>query len=244
MEFTPEWIWAIVSCGATMALCIVIHMRVLVDEAVAVISLMLFAVWGAAAGVLTFKSPYGNPGNSYYAIWMGFVARPVRWNRGCNGRLWLRCSRLQRSCGKDLGFVSRARKREFGHQGSRRQGPPGWPHWLCLWLMCFAAELANESLAVRAVVGRVLQDGLAGSACGSCALFPASPLRAFGDELGVRAPVGFGDPAGFAADGNDENIAKLTSWQIIGMCLQEGLAGSAGGACALYKACLPAGVWP
>ena len=169
---------------------------------------------------------------------------PVRWNRGCNGRLWLRCSRLQRSCGEDLGFVSRARKREFGHQGSRRQGPPGWPRWLCLWLMCFAAELANESLAVRAVVGRVLQDGLAGSACGSGALFPASPLRAFGDELGVRAPVGFGDPAGFAADGNYENIAKLTSWQIIGMCLQEGLAGSAGGACALYKAGLPAGVWP
>ena len=99
-----------------------------------------------------------------------------------------------------------------------------------------SAELANESLAIRAVVGRVLQEGLAGSACGSCALITASPLRAFGDELGVRAPVGFGDPAGFAADGKYENIGKQTSWQIIGMFLQEGLAGSAGGAGALYKA--------
>ena len=61
---------------------------------------------------------------------------PVRWNRGCNGRLWLRCSRLQRPCGEDLGLVSRARKRKFSHQGSRRQGPPGWPRWLGLWLMC------------------------------------------------------------------------------------------------------------
>ena len=61
---------------------------------------------------------------------------PVRWNRGCSGRLWLRCSRLQRPCGEDLGLVSRARKRKFSHQGSRRQGPPGWPRWLGLWLMC------------------------------------------------------------------------------------------------------------
>ena len=86
------------------------------------------------------------------------------------------------------------------------------------------------------VIGMVLQDGLTGSACGACTLFTASPLRAFDNELGVQAPVGFGDPAGFTAEGDYENFAKQTSWQFIGMFLQDGLTGSACGACALYTA--------
>ena len=43
------------------------------------------------------------------------------------------------------------------------------------------------------------QDGLTGSAWGDWANYTASPLRAFENELGVQAPVGFWDPAGFTA---------------------------------------------
>ena len=46
------------------------------------------------------------------------------------------------------------------------------------------------------------QDGLTGSAWGDWANYTASPLRAFENELGVQAPVGFWDPAGFTADGD------------------------------------------
>merc|ERR1719356_44551 len=52
------------------------------------------------------------------------------------------------------------------------------------------------------------QDGLTGSAWGDWALYTASPLRAFENELGVQAPVGFWDPAGFTADGSTENFAR------------------------------------
>ena len=59
-----------------------------------------------------------------------------------------------------------------------------------------------------AIIGMFLQDGLTGSAWGACALYTASPLRAIENELGVQAPVGFCDPAGFTADGNSENFAR------------------------------------
>ena len=58
------------------------------------------------------------------------------------------------------------------------------------------------------------QDGLTGSAWGDWALYTASPLRAFENELGVQAPVGFFDPAGFAADGNAENFARRRQTEI------------------------------
>merc|ERR1719189_1494435 len=48
------------------------------------------------------------------------------------------------------------------------------------------------------------QDGLTGSAWGDWASYTASPLRAFENELGVQAPVGFWDPLGLADDGNVE----------------------------------------
>ena len=51
-------------------------------------------------------------------------------------------------------------------------------------------------------------DGLTGSAWGDWALYTASPLRAFENELGVQEPVGFWDPAGFTADGSAENFAR------------------------------------
>jgi hypothetical protein len=58
------------------------------------------------------------------------------------------------------------------------------------------------------------QDGLTGSAWSDWALYIASPLRAFENELGVQAPVGFWDPAGFAADGSTENFARRRQTEI------------------------------
>ena len=52
------------------------------------------------------------------------------------------------------------------------------------------------------------QDGLTGSAWGDWANYTASPLRAFENELGVQAPVGFWDPAGLASDGSVRNFER------------------------------------
>jgi len=60
-----------------------------------------------------------------------------------------------------------------------------------------SAEIANGRLAMMAIIGMFLQDGLTGSPWGNWALYPASPLRAFENELGAQAPVGFWDPVGF-----------------------------------------------
>merc|ERR1719476_569328 len=65
-----------------------------------------------------------------------------------------------------------------------------------------AAELANGRLAMMAIIGMFFQDGLTGSAWGDWALYTASPLRAFENELGVQDPVGFWDPLGFTAVGD------------------------------------------
>ena len=54
----------------------------------------------------------------------------------------------------------------------------------------------------------LVQDGLTGSAWGDWANYTASPLRAFENELGVQAPTGFWDPAGFTADGSVENFKR------------------------------------
>merc|ERR1719226_303185 len=68
--------------------------------------------------------------------------------------------------------------------------------------MKLSAELANGRLAMMAIIGMFFQDGLTGSAWGDWALYTASPLRAFENELGVQDPVGFWDPVGFSADGD------------------------------------------
>merc|ERR1719277_6824 len=70
------------------------------------------------------------------------------------------------------------------------------------------AELANSRLAMMAIIGMFFQDGLTGSAWGDWALYTASPLRAFENELGVQDPVGFWDPVGFTADGNVEDFKR------------------------------------
>merc|ERR1719291_327492 len=64
------------------------------------------------------------------------------------------------------------------------------------------AELANGRLAMMAIIGMFFQDGLTGSAWGDWALYEASPLRAFENELGVQPPVGYRDPLGLAKDGD------------------------------------------
>merc|ERR1712146_398903 len=65
-----------------------------------------------------------------------------------------------------------------------------------------AAEIANGRLAMMAIIGMFFQDGLTGSAWGDWALYTASPLRAFENELGVQAPVGYFDPLGLSKDGD------------------------------------------
>merc|ERR1712174_52504 len=77
-----------------------------------------------------------------------------------------------------------------------------------------SAELANGRLAMMAIIGMFFQDGLTGSAWGDWALYTASPLRAFENELGVQAPVGFWDPVGYTKDGSVENFKRRRATEI------------------------------
>ncbi|CAK0835889.1 unnamed protein product [Prorocentrum cordatum] len=70
------------------------------------------------------------------------------------------------------------------------------------------AEIANGRLAMMAVIGMFYQDGLTGSAWGDWALYTDSPLRAYENELGVQAPVGFWDPAGYCVDGSAADFTR------------------------------------
>jgi len=70
------------------------------------------------------------------------------------------------------------------------------------------SELANGRLAMMAIIGMFYQDGLTGSAWGDWANYVDSPLRAFENELGVQAPVGYFDPLGFAKDGDVEEFKR------------------------------------
>ena len=61
---------------------------------------------------------------------------------------------------------------------------------------------------MMAIIGMFFQDGLTGSAWGDWANYTESPLRAFENELGVQAPVGFWDPAGFTSDGDAKDFYR------------------------------------
>merc|ERR1719471_1137009 len=76
------------------------------------------------------------------------------------------------------------------------------------------AELANGRLAMVAIIGMFFQDGLTGSAWGDWANFTASPLRAFENELGVQAPVGFWDPLGLSASGDMATFKRRRAVEI------------------------------
>ena len=54
--------------------------------------------------------------------------------------------------------------------------------------------LANGCLATLPIIGLFFQDGSTGRAGDDWALYTASPLRAFENELGVQDPVGFWGP--------------------------------------------------
>merc|ERR1719291_144423 len=76
------------------------------------------------------------------------------------------------------------------------------------------AELANGRLAMMAIIGMFFQDGLTGGAWGDWSLYTASPLRAFEGELGVQAPVGFWDPAGFCSDGDADAFKRRRTTEL------------------------------
>merc|ERR1719305_1503102 len=93
------------------------------------------------------------------------------------------------------------------------------------------AEIANGRLAMMAIIGMFYQDGLTGSAWGDWSAFTDSPLRAFENELGVQAPVGYWDPMGLAKDGNADEFrrrrevelkhGRVSMWAAIGYIVPE-----------------------
>jgi len=76
------------------------------------------------------------------------------------------------------------------------------------------AELANGRLAMMAIIGMFFQDGLTGSAWGDWANYVDSPLRAFENELGVQAPLGYFDPLGLSKDGDVETFRRRRESEI------------------------------
>ncbi|CAE7366935.1 FCPF [Symbiodinium natans] len=76
------------------------------------------------------------------------------------------------------------------------------------------SELANGRLAMMAIIGMFFQDGLTGSAWGDWAAYTDSPLRAFENELGVQAPVGYFDPMGMSKDGDEKTFLRRRESEI------------------------------
>merc|ERR1719195_693138 len=77
-----------------------------------------------------------------------------------------------------------------------------------------AAEIANGRLAMMAIIGMFFQDGLTGSAWGDWANYTDSPLRAFENELGVQAPVGYWAPLGLSKDGDADTFRRRREVEI------------------------------
>merc|ERR1712176_1507565 len=69
------------------------------------------------------------------------------------------------------------------------------------------SEIANGRLAMSAIIMLFFQDGLTGTAWGDGPVINYI-VRAFENELGVQAPVGFWDPVGFTLDGSVENFQR------------------------------------
>merc|ERR1712117_15591 len=71
-----------------------------------------------------------------------------------------------------------------------------------------AIEIKHGRVAMIAIIGMFYQDGLTGSAWGDWDLYTDSPLRAFEFELGSQAPLGFWDPLGLSADGDEQKFKR------------------------------------
>merc|ERR1719247_3220257 len=84
---------------------------------------------------------------------------------------------------------------------------------------------------MMAIIGMFFQDGLTGQAWGDWSAFTDSPLRAFENELGVQAPVGYWDPMGLAKDGNADEFrrrrevelkhGRVSMWAAVGYIVPE-----------------------
>merc|ERR1740121_139476 len=109
----------------------------------------------------------------------------------------------------------------FGFGAYKKGGEPGNYGWKAITSSDpeakqkkLRAELANGRLAMVAIIGMFYQDGLTGSAWGDWDLYADSPLRAFESELGVQAPVGYWDPAGYSKDGDAEAFRRRRMTEI------------------------------
>merc|ERR1711972_275642 len=72
------------------------------------------------------------------------------------------------------------------------------------------AEIANGRLAMAAIMGMMFQNGVTGTTGPEM----WGPGGAFETELGVQAPTGFWDPAGFCKDGNAANFGRRRATEI------------------------------
>jgi len=70
------------------------------------------------------------------------------------------------------------------------------------------AEMAKGRLAAMAIIGVILQDGLAGNACGDVSPHTASLLGASECELDMQAPTGPWDPVGLTQDGDAAAVRR------------------------------------
>jgi len=111
----------------------------------------------------------------------------------------------------------------FGYNSDNQASAPGDCGWKPPLLATddpelktkrLSAELANGRLAMMAIIGMFFQDGLTGSAWGDWANYTDSPLRAFENELGVQAPVGYWDPLGLGKDGDAEVFRRRRESEI------------------------------
>jgi len=105
----------------------------------------------------------------------------------------------------------------FGYNSDNQQSAPGDCGWKPPLLATddqelktkrLNAEIANGRLAMMAIIGMFFQDGLTGAAWGDWANYADSPLRAFEFELGSQAPLGFWDPLGLSADGDEQKFKR------------------------------------
>merc|ERR1719265_721522 len=84
---------------------------------------------------------------------------------------------------------------------------------------------------MMSIIGMFFQDGLTGLAWGDWSNYTDSPLRAYENELGVQAPVGFWDPLGFTLDGDADFFrrrresevkhGRLSMWACMGYIVPE-----------------------